>query len=631
MKKFYLLSCVAMLALNSFAKVGDTFNADGCSYLVLSENSDGGEVSLTATMTDTNLNVPGIVSYNGMEYTVTAIAADACKCSSITSVSLPTGLREIGKGAFQNCKKLTTAGLPSTLSTIGYFAFAGCSELNNVNIPNNVNYIGRQAFAGCASLTAINIPSSVQYMGEDVFLNCSALTEVSLPQDMTCIKEGTFEMCPKINLNLPNQIQYIDNNAFSGCAALASVVLTESLEGLGAFAFAGCESLTELTIPQSITMIPDGTFAYCSKIKSITLPNSVLAINSGAFKENVALTHVTLPSQLKALGVGEEGGAFDRCDAMTELTIPAFVEEVGEMAAFPYGLKSIYIMGEKIPEGLASMGSINRMGEEITIYVKQTVYNNLYSSGEWNGFKVDYRIPVEMVNAKGKTVKYKTLCRDFDVDLRNVNDNLADGVGRLSAYVVDDANGELGMVFMDEILYIPSRLKANVENYTGEDEYVGVVLKGTPGCTYYYQIGENDYSQGDAQWLLADAQSASKAPHAGTNMMKGVADATFITTQDIDEQTGQVVTNYGVNNDAFRRISGPGWLGYNKSYLALPEDIANANLTMTFTDTDGSTDSISISDFLSDCDEGDSYDLMGRKINANAKGIIIKNGKKTIR
>lgn len=631
MKKFYLLSCVTFLALNSFAKVGDTFNADGCSYLVLSENSDGGEVSLVSSLTDTDLSVPAAVSYNGMEYAVTAIAPDACKNSSLTTVSLPTGLREIGKGAFQNCKKLTTVSLPSSLTTIGYFAFAGCSELNNIIIPDNVVYIGRQAFAGCVSLTSINIPSNVQYIGEDMFLNCSELTQVSLPQEMACIKEGTFEMCPKVNLNLPNQIQYIDNNAFNGCAALSSIVLPESLEGLGAFAFAGCESLTELNIPQSITMIPDGAFAYCSKIKNVTLPNSVVAIGSGTFKENVALTHVTLPSALKSLGVGEEGGAFDRCDAMTELTIPAFVEEVGDMASFPYGLKSIYIMGDKIPDGLASMGCTNRLGENITIYVKPSVYNNLYSSGDWNGFKVDYRIPVEMVNAKGKAVKYKTLCRDFDVDLRYVNENLTEGQGRLSAYVVDDANGELGMVFMDEILYIPSRLKANVENYTGEDEYVGVVLKGTPGCTYYYQIGENDYSQGDAQWLLADAQSASKAPHAGTNMMKGVADATYINTQDVDTETGQVVTNYGVNNNAFRKISGPGWLGYNKSYLPLPEDIDNANLSMTFTDQDGSTDTISVADFLSDCDEGYSYDLMGRKVNANAKGIIIKNGKKTIR
>ena len=39
------------------------------------------------------------------------------------------------------------------------------------------------------------------------------------------------------------------------------------------------------------------------------------------------------------------------------------------------------------------------------------------------------------------------------------------------------------MVFLNEIKYIPLRLKANVEGFEDVDEYVGVVLKGTPGNT----------------------------------------------------------------------------------------------------------------------------------------------------
>lgn len=628
MKKLFVLSCIALFALSSFAKVGDNFNVGGFSYLILSEFSDRGEVSLVANPTSTELYVPASVSYNDVTYSVSSIAPDAFKNTLVKNVALPESIEEIGKGAFQNCKELTSVTLPSSLVTIGYSAFAGCEKLTEITIPSKVSYIGRQAFADCVSLTKVNIPESLTTMGEDVFLNCTSLTEVDLPSNMSSIKEGMFEMCSQLNLNITPNIQYIDSYAFNGCAAMKSICLSEQLEGLGAFAFAGCESLTELTIPQSISRIPDGTFAYCTKIKKIALPNSVVAISSGAFKNNTSLTHVTLPSALASLGVGDKGGVFDRCDAMTELTIPAYVEEVGDISTFPSCLNSIYIMGNKIPDGLASMESTNRLGEKITIYVKPSVYNNLYSSGEWNGFTVDYRIPVQMINAKGNAVKYKTMCRDFDVDLRYVNDNLPEGTGRLCAYVVDDANGELGMVFMDEIPYIPSRLKANVENYVGEDEYVGVVLKGTPGCTYYYQIGENDYSQGDSQWLLADAQSASKAPHAGTNLMKGVADASFITSQEVNQETGQTVTNYGVSNNAFRKISGPGWIGYNKSYLPLPENMANANITMTFTDADGTTDTINITEFLNDCDDGDTYDLLGRRVNDSYKGIVIKNGKK---
>ena len=632
MKKFFLLTCVAFFALNGFSKVGDTFNVDGCSYQVMAESSNEGEVCVSANLACTDLQIPATVAYNGISYAVRSVAPDGFRNNTITSVSIPEGVTTIGKGAFQNCKSLTSVSLPSTLVAIDYFAFSGCSKLDNVNVPSNTTYVGRQAFAGCESLTTINIPAGV-HMGENVFLNCSALNEVSLPQELQCIKEGTFEMCQQLNVTLPRQLKYIEKHAFSGCSDLTSLALPESLEELGDYAFAGCEKLTELSVPQNINIIPDGAFAYCSKMQNISLPNSVQTIGSGTFKHNASLTHITLPSALTSLGIGDEGGTFERCDAMTELTIPAYVEEIGNLASLPNCLKSIYVMGQKIPDGLANMSHVNGQGESVVIYVKQSVYNSLYPTGEWNGFTVDYRIPVEMFNAKGKAVKYKTLCRDFDVELRYVNDNLSDGVGRLSAYVVDDASGDLGMVFMDEILYIPSRLKANVDGYVGEDEYVGVVLKGTPGCTYYYQIGENDYSQGEAQWLLSDAQSASrsKAPHVGTNMMKGVADATFISTQSYNEETGQTMTNYGVNNNAFRKISGPGWIGYNKSYLPLPENVAKANMAMTFTDVDGSTSTISITEFLADSDDAESYGLSGLKVNDSYRGIVIKNGKKIIR
>lgn len=101
------------------------------------------------------------------------------------------------------------------------------------------------------------------------------------------------------------------------------------------------------------------------------------------------------------------------------------------------------------------------------------------------------------MSASGTPIKYKTLCRDFDVDLSHTNDNLPEGVEPLRAYVVEDVEGELRMVFLNEIKYIPSRLKANATDeygdlYSGVDEYVGVVLRGTPGYTYYYEMGEHD-------------------------------------------------------------------------------------------------------------------------------------------
>ena len=634
MKK-YLFVCALLSALNTFAKTGDTFNNGGVTYQVIATYEGGGEVAACAldhTASLSEVFIPSTVSVDGINYNVTTIAPEAFKGSTLKKVTLNAGVTTIERGAFQNCSQLTSVTLPSTLRTIDDFSFSNCSALTSVSLPSSVSFVGRQAFSNCSNITQIVIPSELNVIGEDAFLNCTALKAVSLPITMTSIPEGIFEMCEKLeNVTLPDNIKYIGKHAFSGCETMASISLTDQIETIGTAAFAGCKGLTSVSIPESVTCLQDGTFAYCTNLKSVTLPNAVTAIGSGTFKYNQALTHITLPSWLKNLGLSDMESIFERCDQMTELTIPAYVQEVGEIDHFPYALNSIYVMGDKIPDGLSEMAAKNRMGEDITIYVKRSIFNEKYSSGEWNGLKVDYRIPIVMTNTKGATVKYKTLCRDFDIDLTHTNDNLVGETKKFSAYVVDDADGELGMVFMDEINYIPSRLKANVDGYKGEDQYVGIVVKGTPGATYYYEIGENDYTQGaDGQWLLADIQAASKARHAGTNMMRGVSDASYIFPSEVNEETGKTMTNYGLNNNAFRLISSPGWLAYNKSYLPLPENMTNSNFSLTFTDADGTTDIVNFQDFINNCDDGLSYDLSGRKVKPEDKGLVIQKGKKRL-
>ena len=139
---------------------------------------------------------------------------------------------------------------------------------------------------------------------------------------------------------------------------------------------------------------------------------------------------------------------------------------------------------------------------------------------------------------------------------------------------------------MEEISYIPSRLKANEQDYEGEDEYVGIVLRGTPGATYYYQIGENDYTQGDRQWKIEEATAAVNASPWNANLMRGASDTRLITPTETDAATGKAFKNFGLSNNAFHAYSKVGWLGYGKAYLS------------------------------------------GRKVDEHHKGIIIRNGMK---
>jgi len=79
---------------------------------------------------------------------------------------------------------ITSVSLPEGITNIGDYAFAYCSNLSAVNIPSSVNAIADLAFAE-TGLTSIIIPESVSYLGSSVFVRCTSLTNVTLPYRFT--------------------------------------------------------------------------------------------------------------------------------------------------------------------------------------------------------------------------------------------------------------------------------------------------------------------------------------------------------------------------------------------------------------------------------------------------------------
>jgi len=59
------------------------------------------------------------------------------------------------------CNSLTSVTIPNSVTNIGNQAFMSCTNLSSVTIPNGVTSIGQSAFEDCKSLTSVNIPNSV--------------------------------------------------------------------------------------------------------------------------------------------------------------------------------------------------------------------------------------------------------------------------------------------------------------------------------------------------------------------------------------------------------------------------------------------------------------------------------------
>ena len=64
------------------------------------------------------------------------------ECTSLQSVRLPNGLKEIKYGCFYNCKNLRKIVIPNGVQKIGADAFAGCEKLE-IYIPTSVRKIGK--------------------------------------------------------------------------------------------------------------------------------------------------------------------------------------------------------------------------------------------------------------------------------------------------------------------------------------------------------------------------------------------------------------------------------------------------------------------------------------------------------
>lgn len=88
-----------------------------------------------------------------------------------------SGLRTIGKDAFRACNTLTKLTLPVNLSQIGEGAFSECYNLaGTLDLPESLTTIGAEAFYNCKNLTGMLVlPVSLRELGDRAFMRCAAL------------------------------------------------------------------------------------------------------------------------------------------------------------------------------------------------------------------------------------------------------------------------------------------------------------------------------------------------------------------------------------------------------------------------------------------------------------------------
>lgn len=233
---------------------------------------------------DAVVNIPSEI--NGTP--VTTIGNAAFRDSSVTSVTIPASVTEIGANAFAGCTNLTSVTYGGDWSNLtiqsGNPAVedaakdAANEQLFDFEFILNNTAVIVIRYKGTAA--DVTIPS--RYKGKPVtvidpvaFYNNSAVTSVTIPDSVTAIPDYAFGFCSQLtNISIPNSVTFIGFSAFNSCTSLKSITLPSSLSTIQSYAFYNCGNLKTIRIPVSVTSIGNCAFDVCPSLMTVTYPGS---------------------------------------------------------------------------------------------------------------------------------------------------------------------------------------------------------------------------------------------------------------------------------------------------------------------------------------------------------------------
>ena len=192
---------------------------------------------------------------------------------TLKTVNFHAGITRIGMGAFYDTQ-LTRVSIPNPDCEIGNSCFSN-SQVSSITLPQGMKKLGRHVFFYCPNLTTLTLPEGMEEIGMMCFSSCN-LTTVNLPSTMVKLDSCALQDNPFTSINLKN-VKFVGHQAFSQCLNLTSVTSNGMLEEIGGAAFTRCP-LTTAYLPDGLLTINRNAYFRCTNLNSFTLPATVTTI-----------------------------------------------------------------------------------------------------------------------------------------------------------------------------------------------------------------------------------------------------------------------------------------------------------------------------------------------------------------
>lgn len=248
------------------------------------------------------------------------------------------------------------------------------NEIKTVTVGSGVADVGAYAFSGCSSLTGVTLPDSLTAIRRHAFSE-SSLKEVSIPENVTLIGEHAFWNTSMYNITVPKKVSSIGAGAFS--KGLMQAIFVDE-ENQYYTSENGVLYNKDKTLLHTYLKFTSAGTKYGSKNVAY-IPDTVTEIGDEAFYDFRG-EEIHMGSSVQTIG----RDAFARCDNLETILLPASVSDISTLAFCDSGLKTVYCEGSAPTFGHCIFPEFP---DKATLYCKEDIDGwRTLASDEWNSY-----------------------------------------------------------------------------------------------------------------------------------------------------------------------------------------------------------------------------------------------------
>lgn len=264
-------------------------------------------VYLTGTSSDYSLHIYGSGKMKNYLQVGSSVRPE-WEGYAVKHIIIHDGITEVGNFAFTGSvigKSLQTISLPDTLRIIGASAFeTSNSSVSSVTLPGGTRNVKVNAFSGMSGVSSVSIPESVRYIDNNVFRETQWFEQQT--QSPVIVGDGVLlnDNMSTANRVIPSGVKFVTQ--LKNSRLITSLTIPDNLRGFGRFALGSVTSLTSLTLPDSIRRLGTACFRGFAGT-TLRIPSHLKRIPSRMLIEAYNLSHIYISATVEEIWSWEHG------------------------------------------------------------------------------------------------------------------------------------------------------------------------------------------------------------------------------------------------------------------------------------------------------------------------------------